>query len=168
MVHEFDLALWMVGEIIEVNAWGSSPTRPQLREIGDAQVACVQLRFANRAIGVLDGTMLAPHGVDCYTEVLGATGVMRVGFGSHAADLALLAAGQAQVGFPTDFRERFCDAFVGEIEHFANAILENRRPDVDGHDGLAASAVAEAAGESFVSGRVTRVRPVSAAIGAGP
>jgi predicted dehydrogenase len=169
MVHEFDVARWMVGEVVEVNAWGANPTNPKLGDVGDAQVTCVQLRFANGALGTIDGTMLSRHGYDCYTEVLGHEGAIRIGYGSRTTDVVAIAAGQAQVGYPTDFRERFRTAFIGEIEHFADAILEQRAPAVGGLDALAATAIAEAATESLLSGRTAAVRaaPHAALPGAG-
>lgn len=157
MVHEFDVARWMVGEIVEVNAWGVSPTQPNLTEVGDAQVLCVQVRFANGAIGSIDGTMLSKHGYDCYTEVLGQEGAIRIGYGTRASDVVSMAAGQACTGYPLDFRKRFAAGFVGEIEHFAKSILTDTPPEVQGHDALASYAVAEAATKSLHTKRPVEV-----------
>jgi len=157
MVHEFDLALWMVGPIDEVNAWGANQTNSSLDEIGDTQTACVQVRFANGALGTLDGTMLSSHGYDCYTEILGQRGAIRVGFDARATDTVEIAAGAASLRFPTDFRKRFREGFVGEIHAFADSILTGAPVAVGGRDGLEASALAEAATESLRCAAPVRV-----------
>jgi myo-inositol 2-dehydrogenase/D-chiro-inositol 1-dehydrogenase len=164
MVHEFDVARWMVGEIVEVNAWGATPTQPELGEIGDAQVLCVQVRFANGALGSLDGTMLSSYGYDCYTEVLGQGGAIKIGYGARSNDVISLTEGQLRVGYPVDFRKRFSAGFIGELEHFANAILTDTPPEVGGRDGLASYALAEAATESMRTGRAVTVQTM---LGAG-
>lgn len=160
MVHEFDLARWMVGEVAEVNAWGASPTVPALESAGDAQVTCVQLRFAGGALGILDGTMLSAHGYDCYTELLGQEGAVRVGYTPRTADVLTQAAGEARVPFPSDFRVRFDQGFVGELHHFATAILDETPPEVGGREALAAFEIAMAATESFRSGTPVAVNDV--------
>lgn len=161
MVHEFDVARWMVGEVVEVNAWGATPTHPEMREVGDAQVLCVQLRFANGAIGSLDGTMLSGHGYDCYTEVLGQDGAIRIGYGTRSADVISLAGGQLHVGYPVDFRKRFSAGFIGELAHFASSILTETPPEVQGRDALASYALAEAASESLRTNRPVVLAPGS-------
>lgn len=160
MVHEFDVARWMVGEIVEVSAWGASPTQPELREVGDAQVLCVQIRFANGALGSLDGTMLSSYGYDCYTEVLGQGGAIRIGYGARSTDVVALKDAQSNVGYPLDFRKRFSAGFIGELEHFANAILTDTPPEVQGHDAIASYALAEAASESLRLNRAVTVEAV--------
>ncbi|HEV7941516.1 MAG TPA: Gfo/Idh/MocA family oxidoreductase [Solirubrobacteraceae bacterium] len=160
MVHEFDVARWMVGDVVEVSAWGATPTQPELREVGDAQVLCVQLRFANGAIGSLDGTMLSGHGYDCYTEVLGQQGAIRVGYGTRSADAIFLSAGEARTGYPVDFRKRFGAGFIAEVGHFASSILGEVAPAANGRDALASYALAEAATESMRSGNAVTVAPV--------
>jgi myo-inositol 2-dehydrogenase/D-chiro-inositol 1-dehydrogenase len=160
MVHEFDVARWMVGEVAEVNAWGATPTQPELRQIGDAQVLCVQLRFANGAIGSIDGTMLSSYGYDCYTEVLGREGAIRIGYGTRSSDVISIANGQASAGYPVDFRKRFSAGFIAEVEHFANSIVSGAAPDSSGRDALASYVIAEAATESMRSNRSVSVDEV--------
>jgi predicted dehydrogenase len=161
MIHEIDVARWIVGEIVEVHAWGTNPGNANLNQLGDAQVASVQLRFASGAIGSLDGTMLSAHGYDCYTEVLGRSGAIRIGYGCRTADVVMLAGGGASFGRPTDFRVRFEAGFVAELRAFADAILFERPSPVDGWEGLASYAVAEAATESYLSGAPAKVPAVA-------
>jgi predicted dehydrogenase len=159
MVHEFDVARWMVGEVVEVNAWGATPTQPELQQIGDAQVLCVQLRFANGAIGSIDGTMLSSHGYDCYTEVLGRSGAIRIGYGTRSTDVISIADGQSNTGYPVDFRRRFGAGFIAELQHFAQSILTGAQPETQGRDALASYALAEAASESMRTNRPVAVSP---------
>lgn len=163
MVHDFDVARWMIGEVEEVSAWGANPTFPQMREIGEAQVACVQLRFASGAIGSIDGSMLANHGHDCHTEVLGQEGAIRVGYGARTTDVVSIVNERASHRVHRDFRKRFEAGFIGELEHFADSIINETQPKVDGQDGLAAYAIAEAASESLRAGRPVKVADIEAA-----
>jgi predicted dehydrogenase len=161
MVHEFDMARWLVDEIAEVNAWGVNPTKPEMDQIGDTQVALVQLRFDGGALGSLDGSMLCGYGYDCFSEVVGTDGTLRIGLGARTTDLEVIVDGVKRVGHSSrDPSVGFREAYVNELAHFASSILEGRRPEVGGLDSLAASAVAEAASESLLSGQATRVQPL--------
>jgi len=52
------------------------------------------------------------------------------------------------------------DQFAPELVYFSRCILENRRPEPDGHEGLADVRVIEAAYESARTGRSIRLEPV--------
>jgi predicted dehydrogenase len=98
---------------------------------------------------------------DCYTEILGQDGAIRVGYGSRTTDVISIVDERACIGYPRDFRKRFGIGFVGELKHFAGSILTQTAPEVQARDALAAYAIAEAASESLRSQRPVRVAEIS-------
>lgn len=156
MIHLFDLARWLVGEVEELTAFGAALSDPLFEELGDVDTAVVVLRFASGALGVLDTCRVARYGFDSGLEVLGSRATVRVP-GGRVDALELLTPARASTAYAQDFLERFEPAYPRELDGFADALLEGRRPPVDGGDGLAAMRLAAAAVRSQQERRTVRV-----------
>ena len=70
-VHDFDLARFLVGEVEEVQAWGSVVFDERFAEVGDVDTAVTMLRFQNGALGVVEMSRHSEWGYDIRTEVAG-------------------------------------------------------------------------------------------------
>jgi len=155
-IHDLDAARWLVGEIEEVTAFGAALSDPAFAEVGDVDNAVVALRFASGALGVIDESRVAGYGYESSTEVVGSRATVRIG-GHRRFDNVWLTPGSAAVDWVADFTERYREAYLLELEEFAAAIREGRRPAVSGEDGLAAFVLARACERSFREGRTVRV-----------
>jgi len=156
-IHDLDTARWMVGEIDEVSAVGTSVSDPAFGEIGDFDNALVVLRFAGGALGVIDNSRVAGYGYECSTEVVGANATVRVD-GHRVRQLQWLTPGQASVDWVRDFTERYPEAYLLELEHFAQAIRDDGPVAVSGEDAIAAFLLAQACARSAAEGRSIRMR----------
>jgi inositol 2-dehydrogenase len=157
MIHDFDAARWMVGEVEEVTAFGASPADPSIGEIGDADLAVVTLRFASGALGVIDNSRAAGYGYECSTEVVGSKASARIAY-DRRTNVAWLTPGAATMDVVSDFMERFRPAYLLELEAFADAVRNDRPVPVAGEDALAAFILSEAATRSFRERRTVRLR----------
>jgi predicted dehydrogenase len=160
LIHDFDCARWMVGDVVEVSTCGASLASPIFGEAGDVDNAIVTLRFASGAIGVVDGSRSAGYGYEAGIEILGSDATMRIARNS-LTNLERLSAGDAQRDCVKDFRVRFASAYVNELVGFASAIRERRPAKVGGGDAVAAFLVARAASRSHAEGRLVRIEPMS-------
>ena len=154
-IHEFDLARWLMDdEVVEVHAFGSSVSHPELAAVGDVDSAVVNLRFAGGATGSVELARNTTYGEDVRTEVLATGGSVWVGRlpVSHGA----WSGGDAGASVTADLADpalpRFEAGYAAQTRGFVRAILEDRAVDVTGADGSAALAIAIAADRSLREG----------------
>ncbi len=159
-IHEFDLARWlMADEVVEVHAFGSSATWPELATVGDVDSAVVNLRFAGGTTGTVEMARTTTYGEDVRTEVLATGGSVWVGHLpiSHGS----WSGGRAGAAVASDLADasvpRFEAAYAAQTRAFVDAILEDRPVEVTGADSRAALAIALAADHSMREGRAVAV-----------
>jgi len=148
-VHDFDMARWLAGEVVEVSAHGAAAD-PAFAEAGELDTAVVVLRFASGALGVVDNSRAAGYGYECSTEVMGTLATARV---DAPRGPEWRTPGQAAHGLPRDFAERFPLAYVEELDAFARCVRDGTEPLVTGRDAVAAFDLAAAAERSYRTGR---------------
>ena len=73
-VHDLDLARFLVGEVEEVQAWGTVLVDEKFAKANDADTTVALLRFVNGALGVVETSRHSNWGYDIRTEVAGAVG----------------------------------------------------------------------------------------------
>ena len=156
-VHDLDLARWLVGEVTEVTAHGTTAD-PDFVTIDDVDTAVIVLRFENGALGVLDGSRSAGYGYEAATEVMGTLATVRIDAPQRHGYRWRTPGGES-TPLVRDFAERFPAAYIDELDGFAHAVLRGTAPRVSGADALAAFDLAEAAELSRRSGRSVPVCP---------
>jgi len=158
-IHDFDLARYLLGDVVAVSAAGAALVDPELADLGDVDTAVTTLSFQSGAIGVIDNCRQAAYGYDQRVEVHGALGML-------AADNELATTVQVadETGFhrprlPEFFLDRYGDAYARELELFAEAIA-GAPPLADGRDGQHAVAMAVAAHTSLLERRTVALAEV--------
>jgi predicted dehydrogenase len=157
-IHDLDTARWLVGEVVEVSAFGAALSDPGFAAAGDLDTAVVVLRFEGGALGVIDNSRAAGYGYECSTEVMGSLATVRI---DHPQPLHYewRTPGWAAQPLVRDFEQRYPLAYALELEGFARCLLEGRPPQVTGADALAAFDLASAADRAWRSGGRVRVTP---------
>jgi myo-inositol 2-dehydrogenase/D-chiro-inositol 1-dehydrogenase len=164
MIHDFDMARFQAGSAItEVYACGSCLVDPEIGKAGDVDTALVSLKFENGALGVIDNSRRAAYGYDQRVEVFGSKGAA-IADNDLPSTVKVLdeygAAGEKPLYF---FLERYKDAFINEINAFAEAVLQDKPPPVSGEDGLEDMYAALAAGLSLKEKRPVTIAEIRAA-----
>ena len=158
MIHDFDMARFLVGEdFVAVHALGSALVDPAIGAAGDVDTASVQMQTASGRIVVITNSRRATYGYDQRIEVHGSKGMLRAG-NVHMTTLERADGG----GFTADviqnfFIDRYAGAYAAEIAAFLDAVEKGTHPHADGHDGLMAQKLAEAATQSRQTGQAVRV-----------
>ena len=154
MIHDLDLARWLLGEEPnEVLAAGSCLVDPEIGDLDDVDTALVILKTASGKLCQISCSRRATYGYDQRLEVLGSKGM------AHADNVRLNSVQIADAdGFhgekpPHFFIERYADAYLAELDHFADCLEQGRAPSPSGEDGRRALALADAATESRTTGR---------------
>ena len=157
-IHDLDTARWMVGEIVEISAYGAALSDPGFAGIGDIDTAVVVLRFENGALGVIDNSRAAGYGYECSTEVMGSNATLRIDHPQYR-HYEWRTPGWASYGLARDFEQRYPWAYAEELEAFAWCVAHGLPPRVTAYDALAAFDLAQAAGQSWRSGRRVMAEP---------
>ncbi|MEJ6477076.1 MAG: inositol 2-dehydrogenase [Octadecabacter sp.] len=159
MIHDFDMARFLLGEDpIQVFAVGSTLTDPAIAAAGDVDTAAVTLTTASGAICQITNSRRATYGYDQRIEVHGSTGMLQAGnVRENTVEVA------NSTGFrsaPTQhfFLERYQAAYHAEVTLFAQYIAAGMPMTPGIHDGLAAQILADAAAESFATGKPITVQ----------
>ena len=159
LVHDIDMARFLVGEIEEVTAWGSVLIDPGYADAGDVDTAVAMLRFANGALGVLEGARRTTWGYDIRTEIAGSQARLVIE-APHKTPL-LTSRG---LGFSGDhyesFPDRFDTAYRAELAYFFDCLRNGTTPAPSVHDALESLRVALAATASLREGRPVKVSEI--------
>jgi myo-inositol 2-dehydrogenase / D-chiro-inositol 1-dehydrogenase len=158
MIHDFDMARFLVGEeFVSVHALGDSLVDKAIGKAGDVDTAAVHMQTASGKIAVITNSRRATYGYDQRIEVHGSLGMLRAG-NVHMTTLERAGAD----GFVADviqnfFIDRYVAAYAAEINAFLDAMEKGTSPKADGHDGLMASKLADAATRSRETGQPVKV-----------
>ncbi len=159
MIHDFDMARFLVGEeFVTVHALGASLVDKEIGKAGDVDTAAVQMQTASGKICVITNSRRATYGYDQRMEVHGSKGMLRAG-NLHNTTVEIA---NAQ-GFNADpvlhfFTERYGQAYANEVNAFIDGIAAGQAPRPNGFDGLMAQKLADAATESWQSGKAVKVQ----------
>jgi myo-inositol 2-dehydrogenase / D-chiro-inositol 1-dehydrogenase len=160
-VHDLDLARFLVGEVEEVQAWGTVLVDERFAKANDADTAVTLLRFANGALGVTETARHSNWGYDIRTEVAGALGKVVVEAPQKTPLVFAKDFGSSFDHFE-NFPDRFQLAYRFELESFFAALLEGRKPSPGPEDALETLRLALAAKKSWVENRPVKVSEIQA------
>ena len=146
-VHTIDLLLWLLGDVVRVQA----RTATQLHKIEAEDTAVAILEFAGGALGIFHATTAAYPGYPRRVEISGSEGTVIL---EHdriiAADLRNIPAATTESA-ALDENQSASSAVVSDfrghqavLENFLQAIQQNRAPASDGLEGRRSVALIEA------------------------
>ena len=157
-IHDIDLMRWFLGcEATEVYAMGATFKHPEFKQSDDDETAVAAYKFENGAMGIVHVGRTAPYGYHVETEIVGTEGSIRIS-AVPEKNLAQLyntngVCTEGVQGFP----ERFADAYLAEMEEFANCALEGRQPGVSVYDGSRSTLIGYATTEAWKTGKIVKI-----------
>ena len=160
MIHDFDMARWLLGEEpVEVFASASCLIDPAVGGIGDVDTAVATLKTARGALCQIGNSRRATYGYDQRIEVLGSGGMLRAG--NRRPTTVETFDGEAVTRDKPlyFFLERYAEAYRAELDHFVEVVAGDAAPLAGGDDGRRALVLADAAQQSVSSGRPVRLAP---------
>jgi myo-inositol 2-dehydrogenase / D-chiro-inositol 1-dehydrogenase len=157
-IHDFDMARFFLGEIVEVHAMSSTNGLEIFEAAGDHAQAIVTMRAASGALCTIVNSRTCAFGYDQRLEAFGDLGSLEAENLTATAVRASTATATEAAGPALNFfLERYMPAYRAEFAEFVSAIKEDRAPAVGFSDGRAALVLAEAADESVATGAVVRL-----------
>jgi myo-inositol 2-dehydrogenase/D-chiro-inositol 1-dehydrogenase len=123
MIHDFDAAVWLLGEDpVELTTIRGLTRALPGGPAEHTDTAVVVMRFASDAIAVLDNTFVAAYGYENTAELVGRRATVRLGWEPSADRLVRLEAGAARRSVPSDHVADHPAAYLAELEQFAAAL----------------------------------------------
>ncbi|XP_038213457.1 uncharacterized oxidoreductase YrbE-like [Zerene cesonia] len=159
LVHDFDMACWVLGELPNKVQATASALIPEIKAIDDFDNIAFLLSFPSGAIAIGDNSRYSAYGYDQRLEVFGNKGMIKVDNEkpAHSTDFVI-----GQEGYKTNpiyysFPSRFKVAYERELEHFLDVIQFGVEQDVTSWQTLAVSKIATAAEESARTNKVVEI-----------
>jgi len=157
-IHDFDLARFFLGEVVEVQAMAANLIEPYIAEAGDVDSAMVLLRGAGGELGQIVNSRRCSFGYDQRVEAFGAAATLSVG-NQTATSVRHCGPSGTETAPPylNFFLERYGPAYRAELDHLVRCVEQGQAPSPGFADGRAALVLADAADESIRTGRAVRV-----------
>ena len=157
-IHDFDLARFFLGEIVEVYATGANVVADFIAELGDIDSAVVVMRGRDGELCHITNSRRSVFGYDQRLEAFGATGMLSVG-NQHPTSVRLSNATQTEAApeYLNFFLDRYTPAYRAELDHLITAMEQGEQPSPGFSDGRKALVLADAALESLHAGRTVRL-----------
>ena len=152
-IHEIDAARWLVADeiiattVIRVRRSSLAPSH-----LRDPQL--VLLEFRSGVVVEVEVFVNCQYGYDVRCEVVGSTGVASL---DNPTTGALIRSGARSEPVPADWRMRFDDAYLVELQDWINGLEKGAVRGPSAWDGYAATAVAESCVASLENGLKTTV-----------
>jgi predicted dehydrogenase len=156
-VHDIDIARWYMGDISTVYSIGGVLAFPEAAKAGDTDNVIMAMKFENGCLGEIDISRNGVYGYDIRAEVLGTKGALKIGYLQETPILVLTTEGVTHDVVPY-FPERFCDAYVTQLNDFLSNLETGSHPMITIDDGIAGIQVAIAATDSLKKGTVVNVK----------
>ncbi len=158
MIHDFDLARFFLGDIVEVQAVGSNLISGEIAEAGDVDGAMVTLKAASGALCQIVNSRRCSFGYDQRIEAFGSeamlSAVNQLPTSVRRSDARQTEAAAPYLHF---FLDRYTPAYRAELAHFLSAVENGTAPSPSFADGRAALALADAAAESMRTGASVKI-----------
>jgi len=155
-IHDFDMARYLAGDIVEVHAFGANVVDPEIGRLGDIDTCTISLKAKSGALLQINNSRRCAYGYDQRIEVFGSGGMLQAG--NQRATTVESWGGErteARDVLLNFFIERYRHAYDLEVDAFVSA-LESGIPMSPGYeDGIAALSLANAAEQSLKSGGKT-------------
>jgi myo-inositol 2-dehydrogenase / D-chiro-inositol 1-dehydrogenase len=158
-IHDFDLARFFLGEVVEVYATGANVVADYIADLGDIDSAIVVMRGADGALCQITNSRRSVFGYDQRLEAFGSEGMLSVG-NQHPTSVRLSNATQTEAApeYLNFFLDRYTPAYRAELDHLITAMEQGSQPSPGFADGREALALADAALESLRTGQTVRLR----------
>jgi myo-inositol 2-dehydrogenase/D-chiro-inositol 1-dehydrogenase len=157
-IHDFDMARFFLGEVVEVTATGANLISDEIADAGDIDSAVIVLRGAQGTLASITNSRRCAFGYDQRLEAFGALGMLtaanqlptsvRFSGGTHT---------EVAAPYHNFFLDRYTPAYRAELDHFVTAVETGSTPSPGFADGRAALVLADAANESLRTGSTVKV-----------
>ena len=127
-IHDFDMARFFLGEVVEVQATGANLIEPYIAEAGDIDSAVVVLRGTGGELCQIVNSRRCSFGYDQRLEAFGAEGMLTAG-NQVATSVRRSGAAGTETAPPylNFFLDRYTPAYRAELDHLVTCVEQGQR-----------------------------------------
>jgi myo-inositol 2-dehydrogenase/D-chiro-inositol 1-dehydrogenase len=157
-IHDFDMARYLAGDIVEIHAMGANLIDPAIAEACDIDAAMIVMRAASGALIHINNSRRCAYGYDQRIEAFGAKGMLQA-HNRHVFNIESWTATRTRAQDPVQdfFIARYAEAYRAELDHFVTCIETASAPFAGFAEGREALRLADAAVESARTGQTVRI-----------
>jgi len=159
-IHDFDLSRFILGDdpIVQVSAFASQLISEDCKEVGDHDTAMFILKSKSGVLIHINNSRRAVYGYDQRVEIFGSKGMMISG-NQNPTSVEKFTNSHTNANDPIHyfFIERYEQAYKDQFNDFIKTIKTNSNASVSFEDGRNALIIANAAYESFNSGKAVDI-----------
>ena len=159
-IHDFDLSRFILGDdpIVQVSAFASQLISEECKEVGDHDTAMFILKSKSGVLIHINNSRRAVYGYDQRVEIFGSKGMMISGNQSTTSvEKFTNSHTKANDLIHNFFIERYAQAYQDQFNDFIKTFNEKTNTSVTFEDGRNALIIADAAYESYNSGKVVDI-----------
>ena len=158
-IHDFDMAAFLLGELpTEIYSTASVLVDQKLKNINDYDTASLILKTKSGKQIIINNSRRASYGYDQRIEVHGSKGMISAENQRPVSIEIATSKGFTKPPLHHFFMTRYIQAYENELDHFIQSLMHNSNIHPNGHDGLNALIIAEAAYSSLKSGKKTSIK----------
>jgi len=159
-IHDFDLSRFILGDdpIVQVSAFASQLISKECKEVGDHDTAMFILKSKNGVLIHINNSRRAVYGYDQRVEIFGSNGMMISGNQSPTS-VEKFTNSHTKANDPIHyfFIERYAQAYKDQFNDFIKTVNAKSNASVTFEDGRNALIIANAAYESYNSGKAVDI-----------
>lgn len=159
-IHDFDLSRFILGDdpIEKISAFGEQLISEDAKKVGDHDTAMFIMRSKSGVLIHINNSRRAVYGYDQRVEAFGSKGMI-ISNNQTQSSVEKFTKDHTFAKDPVQFFfiERYEQAYKSQLEEFLSMITNKSQPKVTFEDGRRALIIANAAYESFNSGKVVDI-----------
>ena len=160
-IHDFDLSSFILGDdpIEKISAFGEQLISEDAKKVGDHDTAMFIMRSKSGVLIHINNSRRAVYGYDQRVEAFGSKGMI-ISNNQTQSSVEKYTKDHTFAKDPVQFFfiERYEQAYKSQLEEFLSMITNKSQPKVTFEDGRRALIIANAAYESFNSGKVVDIK----------
>ena len=160
-IHDFDLSRFILGDdpIVQISAFGSQLVSEEVKKADDQDTAMFILRSKKNVLIHINNSRRAVYGYDQRVEIFGSKGMM-ISNNQTPTSVEKFTDSSTKSNDPIYyfFIERYAQAYRDQFNDFIETIKLKRKPSVSFEDGRNALIIANAAYESYQTGKTIDIK----------
>ena len=159
-IHDFDLSRFILADdpIVKVSAFASQLISEECKEVGDHDTAMFILKSKNGVLIHINNSRRAVYGYDQRVEIFGSNGMM-ISENQNPTSVVKFTNSHTKANDPIHyfFIERYAQAYKDQFNDFIKTVKAKSKTSVTFEDGRNALIIANAAYESYNSGKAVDI-----------
>lgn len=158
-IHDVDLIRWLTNGTKVKKLWaiGGCYEFNEYSSWGDGDNVSALIQLENDIICFVFAGRAAAHGANIETEIVGTRGTLRIGRIGTDSLLESLNNHGVTRQCHNDFQSRWNKAYIEELKHFVEIVINDKEPDITIKDGIESLKIVEKLKKSFESEKMIKM-----------